>query len=355
VFSALLAVRLTLQLSTVDFAAKPGLVHVLGLSLIVTAGWCAATALLAIEDVAENRYRIDVPDNRRARRIRTQVIMLRRVTIVGIVVITAGLLLMTFPQVRTLGASVLASAGLIGVVAALAAQSLLANVFAGLQLTFSDAIRIDDVVVVEDQWCRVEEITLSHVVLHIWDDRRLILPTSYFTSKPYQNWTRDRAEVLGTIEFDLDWSVPVPLMRQELHDLVSASELWDGRTCVLQVTDSVRGTVRLRALVSAADAPTLWDLRCLVREHMVAWVRDHRPSAMPRTRAELAQTHDWPWARSQSPSPSTVDEPHARLFGGSEDGDARAQAFTGPESPHVQVLEEQAALDELDTDHVTTR
>ena len=132
---------------------------------------------------------------------------------------------------------------------------MLGNVFAGIQLAFSDAVRLDDVVVVEGEWGRVEELTLSYVVVQIWDDRRLILPTSYFTSKPFQNWTRTRAAVLGTAEFDVDWSVPVQLMREELRRLVESTELWDGRVCVLQVTEAIGGMVRVRALVSAADAP----------------------------------------------------------------------------------------------------
>ena len=161
-------------------------------------------------------------------------------------------------------------------VAALAAQSLLGNVFAGLQLAFSDAVRVDDVVVVEGEWGRIEEITLTYVAVQIWDDRRLILPTSYFTTKPFQNWTRTSSAVLGTAELDVDWSIPVEPLRAELRAVCEGSELWDGRVCVLQVTDAVGGMVRLRALVSAADAPALWDLRCLVRERLVAYVWQHQ-------------------------------------------------------------------------------
>ena len=156
------------------------------------------------------------------------------------------------PGVRALGASVLASAGLISVIAALAAQSTLGNVFAGLQLAFSDAVRVDDVVVVEGEWGRIEELTLTYVAVQIWDDRRLVLPTSYFTTKPFQNWTRTSSAVLGTAEIDVDWSVPVEPMRAELRAVCEGTELWDGRVCVLQVTDAVGGMIRLRALVSAA-------------------------------------------------------------------------------------------------------
>jgi small-conductance mechanosensitive channel len=264
-----------------------GLLHFWGILVILSGAWLVAAVLLALEDVAEDRYRLDVPDNRYARRIRTQVVVVRRITIALIVVITFGLLLTTFPQVRTVGASLLASAGVIGVVAALAAQSVLGNVIAGLQLAFSDAVRLDDVVVVEGEWTRVEEITLTHVILQIWDDRRLILPSSYFTTKPYQNWTRHKAEVLGTVELDVDWTTDVQAVRMELDAMVISHQKWDGRVAQLDVINAIDGYVRLRALLSAGDAGSLWDLRVAVREHLVAWIRDHQPNAMPRRRTEV--------------------------------------------------------------------
>jgi small-conductance mechanosensitive channel len=287
VFAALLAGRTVLQLSPVSFEGRHGLLHIWGIAVILSGAWLVASILLALEDVTEDRYSFDVPDNRHARRVRTQVVVMRRITIAAIVVVTLGFLLMTFPEVRTIGASLLASAGVIGIVAALAAQSLLSNVIAGLQLAFSDAVRLDDVVVVEGEWAKVEEITLSHVVLQIWDDRRLILPTSYFTTKPYQNWTRTKAEVLGTVEFDVDWTIDVASVRKELEATVKAYPKWDNRVCQLDVIGAVDGVVRLRALLSAGDAGSLWDLRCAVREHLVAWIRDVQPGALPRTRTEL--------------------------------------------------------------------
>ncbi|WP_433119961.1 mechanosensitive ion channel family protein [Micromonospora sp. CA-246542] len=313
------------------------LLHLLVLCVIASAAWLVAALAIVVEDTALARFRVDVPNNRHARRVRTQVVMLRRLTIAVIVILTIGVMLMTFPSVRGIGAGVLTSAGVVGVVAALAAQSLLGNVFAGLQLAFSDAVRLDDVVVVEGEWGRIEELTLSYVVVQIWDDRRLILPTSYFTSKPFQNWTRTEAAVLGTAEFDVDWAVPVQTMREELRRLVEGTELWDGRVCVLQVTDATGGMVRLRALVSAADAGSLWDLRALVREHLVGWIRDNRPTAMPRVRTELGDANSnlsWQWVQPRRPvrRPSDTEAPDdARVFGGSDDGDARSEAFVGPE------------------------
>ncbi|MGW3808221.1 mechanosensitive ion channel family protein [Micromonospora sp. NPDC005113] len=337
VAATVLAVQFAARFST-GYAVGEGwrrlLLHLLVLVVIATVAWLVAALLVVVEDTALARFRVDVPDNRHARQVRTQVVMLRRLTIAVIVILAVGVMLMTFPSVRGIGAGVLTSAGVVGVVAALAAQSLLGNVFAGLQLAFSDAVRLDDVVVVEGEWGRIEELTLSYVVVQIWDDRRLILPTSYFTSKPFQNWTRTEAAVLGTAEFDVDWAVPVQTMREELRRLVEGTELWDGRVCVLQVTDATGGMVRLRALVSAADAGSLWDLRCLVREHLVAWIRDNRPTAMPRLRTELGDAGSdlpWQWVQPRRPERRTEVPDDARVFGGSDDGDARSEAFIGPE------------------------
>jgi small-conductance mechanosensitive channel len=325
------AVQQVIRSTAGNSPGRSGLLHGLVILVIASAAWLFGALLLVLEDVSLSRWRTDVPDNMKARRLHTQVVMLRRVTVAAIVVVTLGVVLMTFPAVRTLGASVLASAGVISVVAALAAQSMLGNLFAGLQLAFSDAVRIDDVVVVEGEWGRVEELTLSYVVVQIWDDRRLILPTSYFTTKPFQNWTRTNSAVLGTAEIDVDWSAPVEPLRAELRRVCEGSELWDGRVCVLQVTEAVGGLIRLRALVSAHDAGTLWDLRCLVRERLVGWVWEHRRESLPRWRADVAALPGHRPDVSAAPDGEPSDD--ARVFGGSDDGDARSDAFVGPEEP----------------------
>jgi hypothetical protein len=249
------AVQQSIRAAAGDFPGRGGLLHALVIVFIASFSWTVGALVLVIEDAALARWRTDVPDNLRRRRFKTQVQILRRVSVAAIVVIALGIVLMTFPGIRALGASLLASAGLVSVVAALAAQSTLGNVFAGLQLAFSDAVRVDDVVVVEGEWGRIEELTLTYVAVQLWDDRRLLLPCSYFTSKPFQNWTRSSSAVLGTAEMDVDFSVPVEPLRAELRAVCESSTLWDGRVCVLQVTDAVKGVVRLRALVSAADAP----------------------------------------------------------------------------------------------------
>lgn len=221
-----------------------------------------------------------------------------------------------------LGTSILASAGLAGIIAGLAAQSTLASVFAGVQIAFSDAIRVDDVVVVEGEWGRIQEITLTYVVVHIWDDRRLVLPSTYFTTTPFENWTRRSSELLGSIEFDLDWRVRPSAMRAELDRILERTDLWDGRAKVLQVTEAVGGTVRVRILVTASDAPTLFDLRCFVREEFVEWLHESR-AALPIARVQLVTEGE-------------LDEPitrqsadHSGLFTGSAEGEERAGQFTG--------------------------
>jgi small-conductance mechanosensitive channel len=324
------AVQQALRSGVDDFPGRDGVLHALVLAIIAGLAWLVAAFLLVLEDVTLARWRTDVPDNLKARRLRTQVVMIRRVTVAAIVVVAIGVMLMTFPDVRTLGTSVLASAGVVSVIAALAAQSTLGNVFAGLQLAFSDAVRIDDVVVVEGEWGKIEELTLTYVALQIWDDRRLILPTSYFTSKPFQNWTRRGSAVLGTAEIDVDWATSVEPLRAELRAVCEGTELWDGRVCVLQVTDAVGGMIRLRALVSAHDAPSLWDLRCLVRERLVSTVWEHQKDALPRVRATVAEESvTAPPAHPAQPADQEASA-DARVFGGGDDGDRRGARFGGP-------------------------
>jgi small-conductance mechanosensitive channel len=297
---------------------------------IGSATWLLCALLYYAEEIAANRYRIDVRDNRVARRVRTQLRMLRRIGIVIIIVCAIGTVLLSIPGAATVGASLFASAGLLSVVAGLAAQSTLANIFAGMQLAFNNALRVDDVVIVEGEWGKIEEITLTYIVVHIWDDRRMVLPSTYFTTTPFQNWTRHNSELLGQIDFDLDWRVNPAAMREELNRVVAQTDLWDGRAVVLQVTDAVGGYVRVRVLVTAQDAPTLFDLRCLVRENLIDWVNAENPDALPLNRVEVRQEPATPPVRpsSRAKKPErTVIEPPG-LFSGDEGGKERAQHFT---------------------------
>ncbi|MEU4740787.1 mechanosensitive ion channel domain-containing protein [Actinosynnema sp. NPDC023658] len=310
---------------------RPVALHVTGIALILAGAWLLAALLVVIEDATLARIRVDVSDNRHARRVHTQITLVRRVTVVVVSVLAGAAVLMTFPSARAAGTSILASAGVIGAIAALAAQSLLGNVFAGVQIAFSDALRLDDVVVVQDQWGRVEDITLTYVVVHLWDDRRLILPTAHFLKTPFENWTRTQSALLGTVELDLDWTVPVEELRQELRHALETSDLWDGRVCVLQVTDAVGSMVRVRALVSASDAGRLWDLRCVAREHLVGWLRSRHPGALPQLRLrELPRVAGGvPVRTAAGASDHGVSD--NRVFGESADGEERVQAFSGPD------------------------
>lgn len=261
--------------------------HGLTLLLIGVGAWLFAQSVFVVEDAALRRYDVSVSDNLRARRLRTQVIVVRRITVVLTFFTAVAAMLMTFSSVRTIGASLLASAGILGIVAGLAAQTTLANVFAGLQLAFTDHLRIDDVVVVENEWGRIEELTLTYIVVHLWDDRRLVLPTTYFTAKPFQNWTRNESRVIGTVELHVDFHLPLEPVRRELERVLAASPLWDQRDWHLQVVDATPTTMVVRALMGTPDAPQAWDLRCEVREKLIGFLAEHYPYALPRVRAEM--------------------------------------------------------------------
>ena len=254
-----------------------------------------ATALLltglvrAVEDIILTHGERD-EETPHFRRVRTQLQVLDRVIIAVIWLCALAGALLTFPQFRAIGTSLIASAGLLSIVAGLAAQASLANVFAGMQLAFTDALRVGDLIVFEENSGSVEEITLTYVVVRTWDDRRWVVPSTYFTSKAFENWTRRESQMLGTVEFDLDWLVPIDAMRVELTRLLHASDLWDGRSNALQVTDSTGSHVRLRAVVSAATSGDVWDLRCYVREELINWLQRNAVYALPRTRLEPETT-----------------------------------------------------------------
>jgi len=261
--------------------------HTMVLLLIGVGAWLLAWLALVAQEAALRHQDLSVPDNLRVRRLHTQVILLRRITVAVIAVTAVAAMLLTFASVRAIGASLLASAGVVGIVVGLAAQTTLSNVFAGLQLAFSDELRLDDVVVVEQEWGRIEELTLTYVVIRLWDERRLVLPTTYFTQTPFQNWTRHESRVIGSVIVYADYSLPVGPLRQELQRVLENSPLWDRREWVLQVVDTTPTTMVLRALMSSADAPSNWDLRCDVRERLLAFLAEHYPDQLPRIRADI--------------------------------------------------------------------
>lgn len=272
----------------VSAGVASGISQALDIWFIVGIAWLALAATAAMKDVALHRYDISIADNLRARHVLTQVRMIQRVVSVAILFFAVAAALMTFEAVRQFGFSLLASAGIVGVVLGFAAQTSLGNIFAGLQVAFAQPIRLDDVVVVEGDWGRIEEIMLTYVVVKIWDERRLVLPISYFINTPFENWTRTSAQLLGTVFIYTDYTVPVDPLREELKRIVNGSPLWDHRVQLIQVTDATDRTVELRALVSAASSSAAWDLRCAVREGLITFLQAHYPESLPRTRVEMA-------------------------------------------------------------------
>ena len=255
-----------------------------GLCLIAAIAWLVVKVLFAVQDLTFLYVPVDIEDNRRARKIRTQISLLRSLTVGVVALLAVVSMLMTFGRLRTFGASLLASAGVVAAIVGVAAQATLRNVLAGLQLAFSDAMRIDDVVVVDGEFGRVEALNLMTVTLHLWDERRLVLPTSYFTTTSFQNWTADESRVVGSVYLHLDHSTPMPALRAKVREIVEASPLWDRRDWVVQVTDTTPATIIVRILASAPDAASSWDLRCDIREAVVTWLHDEHPEALPQLR-----------------------------------------------------------------------
>ncbi|MGC0142260.1 mechanosensitive ion channel family protein [Pseudactinotalea sp. Z1732] len=260
--------------------------HVLQVLWIINVAWLVTAIILFIVDGVVHRAgkRMGTRD---ALRMQTQMHVTRRVLLVLMVVLTVAAVLLTFEGVRAVGAGLLASAGLASVVAALAAQSTLGNLFAGLQLAFSDAVRLDDTVIVEGEYGTIEEITLTYVVVKIWDERRLVLPSTYFTATPFENWTRRDDRITGTVFFDLDWRIDLEGLRAEFHRVVNASDHFNGRSANLVITDASAGYVQVRASVSADDPDAVWFLRLDVRESLVKWLQEHNPEALPQTRVRM--------------------------------------------------------------------
>lgn len=273
-----------------DADVLPALVlvqHVLLIALMVALVWLALRCLSVLELAAIRRYPVDVDDNLAARRMLTQVRVLRRIADVLVILLGASAILLTIPGVRQIGTSLLASAGVAGLALGLAAKPVLGNLIAGLQIALTQPIRLDDVVIIQGEWGRIEEITGSYVVVRIWDERRMVVLLSWFMENPFQNWTRKNAQLLGTVFLWLDYGVPIQPLRDEFARLCHGAPEWDGRVCVMQVTDANERAVQLRALMSSADSGRNFDLRCKVREGLLAYIRAHYPQALPRLRAEM--------------------------------------------------------------------
>lgn len=250
-------------------------------------GWIAIALLAAANEIIEAKVDISVTDNLRARRRRTRFGILYRIGLFVILMVTICLMLMSIPAVRTIGVTLAASAGIGALAVGAAAQPALKNIIGGIQMAFTEPIRLDDVVIVAGEWGKIEQINLTYVVVRIWDDRRLVVPVSKFMEENFESWTRQTSELLGTAFLHVDRTADVARLRAKLTEIVAADPLWDGRVCGLQVTDSFPTYIELRCLVSAADAPRAFDLRCNVREAMTAFIAAEMPEALPRQREEM--------------------------------------------------------------------
>jgi small-conductance mechanosensitive channel len=290
----LLAIILVMPVLPLQVPVEEGIRHLLALGMIGVLAWAVIALTEILGDVVAAKYPTDVADNLRARRIRTQLQLLRRVTGVVVSVVALSVMLMTFPSIRHLGVSLFASAGVAGIVIGMAARPTIANLLAGIQVALTEPIRLDDVVIVNGEWGWIEEIGTTYVVVRIWDLRRLVVPLSYFIEQPFQNWTRVTADLLGTVFVYTDYRVSVERVRQELHRILESSDLWDGKAWGLQVTDTTERTMQLRALMSASDSSKAWDLRCLVREKLLEFLQRECPESLPVMRAELTRGGEVP-------------------------------------------------------------
>jgi len=245
-------------------------------------------AIRILEDYIYHTYDLNKADNLVERKVRTQIQFIRKFLVVVIVFVTIAIILLSFESMRKIGTGLLTGVGIGGIIVGFAAQNSLGNLLAGFQIAFTQPIRIDDVLVVEGEWGRVEEITLTYVVLNIWDKRRLILPINYFITKPFQNWTRSTSEILGTVFLYVDYTIPLEAIRKEFDRLIELSPLWDKKVKVVQVTDTKENTIEVRVLMSARNSSEAFDLRCYIRENLVTFIQQNYPDSLPRIRTEVS-------------------------------------------------------------------
>ena len=283
----LLFIRLAYPAFPLPEAVSVPINSILNIALISACAFLFIRIVNTIEEIVSFQFNIEIEDNLKARKIHTQIRVIKRVLITLILIIALASVLMTFREVRQLGTSILASAGIAGIIIGFAAQKSIGNLFAGIQLAITQPIRIDDVVIVEGEWGKIEEIMLTYAVVNIWDQRRLIVPISYFLEKPFQNWTRTTSDLLGTAYLYADYTVSIDPVRRELKRLVRDNPLWDQRVAKLQITTITEKTVELRALVSARNAGDTFQLRCDIREGLLAFLQKNFPASLPRQRVEL--------------------------------------------------------------------
>ena len=269
--------------------------HLFFVSTMICGGWLSARIIRLAKILFTHRFDMKSLDNNRARGLQTQIQFIEKVCFIVIGLTVCGVTLASFESAREIGGSILASAGIVGVVAGFAAQRSLANLFAGFQIAFTQPIRLDDVVVLENQWGRIEEITFTYVVVCLWDLRRLVVPINYFIEKPFENWTRNKANLLPFVLLFLDYSFPVDVLRKEFERVLKLTPLWDGQVGVMQVIDSGEKTMTVRALMSALNSGQAFDLRCFVRERLIAFIQKEYPDCLPKVRfSEQELSHNGP-------------------------------------------------------------
>lgn len=275
-------------LFTLTFGHPEGLLQAvfehMQIPVVITATWALIEALKAFRDLLLVRYNMMQEDNLKSRKVHTQVNLLTNIIIFIIILFAIGFILLSFDSIRQIGIGLFASAGIAGIIVGLAAQKVLGTIIAGIQIAIAQPFRIDDAVVVEGEWGWIEEINLTYVVVRIWDKRRLVLPSTYFMEKPFQNWTRTTAEIIGSVFIYTDYTISFDALREELTRLLNSTSLWDRNVNVLQVTDAKESTVEIRILVSAKNSPTAWDLRVFIREKMIEYIQKNYPESLPRTR-----------------------------------------------------------------------
>lgn len=325
----LLFLAIAIGYTPLDGQALDATRHAIGLGLLA----CITGLGMRLVGVAElailKRYPVDMVDNLAARRIQTQTRVLSKVVMGLVLVLGVAAALLTFPGVRQIGATLLASAGVLGIVAGIAAKPVFGNLIAGLQIALTQPIRLDDVVIVEGEWGRIEEITSGYVVVRIWDERRMVVPLVWFIENPFQNWTRTSAELLGDAFLWLDYRTPMEPLRAELQRICETDPRWDGRVCIAQVVDTDQATMKVRCLVSAPNSGDAFDLRCAVRERLLDFLQREHPESLPRMRANVAQTDAHP-RPARGAEPVSVDLPSSPR---AEDGATFVPAGEGSAEP----------------------
>ncbi|WP_408625125.1 mechanosensitive ion channel family protein [Celerinatantimonas yamalensis] len=289
-FIPLLLINIGSRYLAIDAAILEPVYQLINVMIILSLASISIRLTRVAQDILFLRYDISHADNLKARKIRTQIIYIKKVAIVVIVLLATALILLNFSSVRRFGTTILTGAGVAGVIIGFALQKSLANLFAGIQIAFTQPIKIDDAVVVENEWGWIEEINLTYVVVRIWDLRRLVLPITYFTENAFQNWTRNSAQILGAVVLYVDYSLPLAPLRTHFEEVLAQTKLWDQQVQVLQVTDTSERTMTVRLLMTAKNSPTAWDLRCYVREQMISFIQANYPDSLPKVRAELGES-----------------------------------------------------------------